>query len=163
SRSASAAVVSRTHSSMSAPAMKFSGFPEKKATARTAASCSNASNGASRSCLTTAESLLTVSFLKSETTTAIPSSTSSQVSAAPVHLDHPEPLPLDPRALERLGNGEDGRLEQLPPRVHRRDRVGADVGERGVAERARRRVAHHQNRGRPVGERRGVGGGDAAV
>ena len=63
--------------------MKFSGFPEKKATARTAASCSNASNVASRSCFTTAESLLTGSFFKSKMTTAMPSSTSSQVSAAP--------------------------------------------------------------------------------
>src|SRR6184192_2809843 len=60
SRSASAAVVSRTNSSMSAPAMKFSGFPEKKATARTAASCSNASNVASRSCFTTASKLSAV-------------------------------------------------------------------------------------------------------
>src|SRR3989454_592299 len=81
--SASEAVVSRTNSSMSAPAMKFSGFPEKNATARTAVSCSSASNVASRSCFTAAESLLTGSPFRSKVTTATPASASSQVSAAP--------------------------------------------------------------------------------
>src|SRR6266581_2498414 len=47
-----------------------------------------------------------------------------------VNLDQTEVLPLDAGALECLGDGPNRRLEQLPPRVHGGDRVGADVAER---------------------------------
>src|SRR5204862_199631 len=44
-----------------------------------------------------------------------------------MHLDQAELFPLDARPLERLGDGEDGRLQQLAPRVHRRARAEREM------------------------------------
>src|SRR6266702_760182 len=81
-RSASAALVTRTNSSISAPAMKLSRLPEKNAAAGTAASRSSTSNVARTSCFTACEILLTGSPFRSKTTTEQPS-TSLQGSGGP--------------------------------------------------------------------------------
>ena len=82
SRSASAALPIVTNSSMSAPAMKFSGLPENTAIARTAGSCSSAVKVAMNSSFTARENLLTGESFRSNVTMATPSA-SSHVSAGP--------------------------------------------------------------------------------
>ena len=85
-RSASAAEVRRTNSSMSAPAMKFSGFPEKNATACTLVSSASAAKQAMNSSFTAREITLTGWPSRSSTTVAMPSLT-SHVSAGATRDD----------------------------------------------------------------------------
>src|SRR5437867_1526874 len=80
-----------------------------------------------------------------------------------VDLDQPQVLPRDAGPLQRPGHREHRRLQQLPPRIHRADRVGAHVGERLVPQGPGRLAAHQEHRRGAVREGRGVRGGDAAI
>ncbi len=80
-----------------------------------------------------------------------------------VHFDHADVFELDLRALERGREREDGALQQLIERIGRGVRVALDEAEGLDAERFRLVLGHEQHRGRAVGERGGVAGGDRAV
>src|SRR6202035_3911837 len=80
-----------------------------------------------------------------------------------VHLDQIEVRELEPGAVERRRGGVGRSLQELVAGGERGEGPGADVGKRRVAQRLRLLLAHQEDGGAAIRQRRRVAGRQAAV